>query len=182
MKHAESDLKCFRFKFGLKLFSFGIVIGCLGGLFWQEMFDPLNITPSMDREQEISLLQTESQEKLLKYVEGRWSSSIGDLVIEISDSSVSGGFVVIENIPQKPKRKEKFKVTGIVAVDSYFGIVKLNLCKEQNICSPDQIIQIQINKVFGIENTITISFDKRIAFCIQEEEVLCTRSFKLIER
>jgi len=159
-----------------KIFSLGIIIGCLGGLIWQELFSPLEISPKMDREQQIQILKEDTNEKLLNYIEGTWTSSIGDLIISIDESKVEGLFTVIEQNGSQAVSK-KFKIFNIETIDGFFGIVKLNICDQNKPCNQENSLPIQINKVFGIDRTITISFDKRVSYCVNIEE-LCTRAFK----
>jgi hypothetical protein len=163
-----------------KIFSIGIIVGCLGGLIWQELLAPLEITPGMDRGSEIQLFKEDTNEKLLEYIEGKWSSSIGDLVIDLGDSKVNGSFTVIENADEQNKVTKKFKIFNIESVDGFFGIVKLNICNIDSLCTQENILPIQINKVFGVSNTIAMSFDRRLTFCINLDE-WCTRAFKRIE-
>lgn len=163
-----------------KIFSIGIIVGCFGGLVWQELLAPLEISPRMDREVEVQLLKEDASEKLLQYIEGKWTSSIGDLVINLEDSKVRGNLTVIENADDKTPSTKHFRIADIETVDGFFGIVKLKICEANKECTEKDMLPIQINKVFGINDTITISFDKRLAFCIQPE-LLCTRAFKRTE-
>ena len=164
-----------------RIFSLGVIVGCIGGLVWQEISAPLEITPRMNREVEIQLLQEDTNEKLLTYIEGKWTSSIGDLIIDVENSEPKGKIIVIEHADKKEASKEKiFNIVSIESVDGFFGIVKLKICVDNSQCSLNDQIPIQVNKIFGVENTVAISFDNRLAYCIRPE-FLCTRAFKRTE-
>lgn len=177
----SSEPSCLSLRQKLKFFSLGVVFGCICGLIWQELLSPIEIFPhKMIRNEELNLLQAETNEKLLKYIEGRWTSSIGDLIVNINDSDINGSFLVIENIIVRPKKQETFKVLSIDKVDGLFGIVKLTLCSISSSCSKEDQISIQINKVFGLSKTLTMTYDKRFSYCLAETK--CTRAFKEIEK
>ena len=176
----ESYQSCQSLRQRIKVFTLGIIIGCISGLIWQELLSPIEIFPhNMNRNEELDVLQSETNEKLLKYIEGKWSSSIGDLIVNINDSDVDGSFLVIENTSVNPKRQETFKIVSIGKVDGLFGIVKLNVCNLKSSCTIDYQIPIQINKVFGIAKTLTMTYDTRFAHCISDKS--CTRAFKEYE-
>ena len=180
LKDKNLPINCLTLRIKILFFCIGILIGTLGSLFWQELLSPANIIGRLAiTEEELQLLQSETREKLLRYVEGKWRSSIGDLIVDVHDTDINGSFVVIENTTIKPKKTEKFKVVSIDNVDGLFGIITLTLCSETAECNEETKIQIQINKIFGIQNTITISYDKRFSYCINEVD--CTRAFKEVE-
>jgi len=181
LKDKDLSSNCLNLRIKVVFFCVGILIGAFGSLFWQEILSPANIVGRHAiTEDELNLLQSETREKLLRYVEGKWRSSIGDLIVNIHDTDINGSFVVIENTSIKPKKIEKFKVISIDKVDGLFGIIKLTLCSETTECNDNTKIPIQINKVFGIQNTITISYDSRFSYCINEID--CTRAFKEVEK
>lgn len=173
---------CFTLKIKIIFFCLGIIIGSLGNLVWQEVLSPANIIGRhVITEEELSLLQSETQEKLLRYVEGKWRSSIGDLIVNINDTDINGSFVVIENITIKPRKTEKYKVLSVDKIDGLFGIIKLTICSENTDCNKkENEISIQINKIFGIDETITISYDERFSYCLNGTD--CIRAFKEVER
>jgi hypothetical protein len=180
LNNSDSSIKCLSLRTKIIFFCIGILIGSLGSLFWQEILSPANIIGRHAiTEEELQLLQSETKEKLLRYVEGKWRSSIGDLIVNIHDTDINGSFVVIENTSIKPKKVEKFKVISIDKVDGLFGIITLTLCSETAECNNENKIPIQINKVFGIQNTITISYNSKFSYCINEID--CTRAFKEVE-
>jgi hypothetical protein len=164
----------------IKLFSIGVILGCFGGIIWQELLSPLHITPGMTSLEEYSVLKSDTDERLLKYIEGRWRSSIGDLLININDSEINGSFIVIENIATKPTKEEKYKIVEVTKVDGFFGLVSLKICNINSNCNNEDKLPIQINKVFGIDKTIAITYDTRLSYCLPVDNH-CTRAFKLIE-
>ncbi len=179
--NAVNTQNCFALKRKILFFCIGIFIGAFGSLMWQELLSPTNfVDDHIITKEGLNTLRSETDEKLLKYIEGKWRSSIGDLIVNINDSDINGSFVVIENITTKPKRQELYKVIEIEQVDGLFGIVKLSICSELSpICDEDNIIKIQINKIFGLKDTISISYDKRFSHCIEETQ--CIRAFKQIQ-
>lgn len=173
----NEEQKCKSFREKIISLSFGIIIGFCANLMWQELFFPISfINHKVMTDENLELLQAETNEKLLSYIEGEWVSSIGDLIVNVEDSNVNGSFVVIEDISKIPKRQEKYKIVSIEKVDGIFGIVNLNLCSENKPCDESDFIPIQINKIFGLKRTITMKFDTRFSFCINKSE--CIRAFK----
>lgn len=179
-KLPSSNERCFDLKRKIATFCLGIFIGSLGNLMWQELLAPANfVGDHVITREDLEILRSETDDKLLKYIEGKWRSPIGDLIVNINDSDIDGSFVVIENISIKPKRQEKYKVVNIEKVDGIFGIVKLSICSELTFpCDEQKSIKIQLNKIFGIKDTISISYDKRFSHCIEKTQ--CTRAFKQI--
>lgn len=178
MYNLDPQQKCFLLKRKIAFFCIGIFIGAFGSLMWQELLNPENfLNTHIITKEDLKVLKTETDEKLLKYIEGKWRSPVGDLIVNINDSDINGSFVVIEDIATKTKRQEKYKVVSIDKVDGIFGIVRLSICSELSVsCSNEDIISIQINKIFGIKDTISITYDKRFSHCIEEPQ--CTRAFK----
>lgn len=177
----ETKSKFLSFGCRARLFALGVIVGCFGGLLWQEFYAPLEIqSKELDKSEQLQILKQDTDERLLKYVQGTWTSSIGDLIIEIDDTNRNGNVTVIENAETKIKvHIKKLKVKNIATVDGFFGIVKLDVCDETTVCNPEDIIHLQINKVFGLDKTITISFDRRLSFCLEVDSI-CTRAFKRI--
>lgn len=177
LKDRSLSDNCLNLRIKIAFFCIGIFIGSIGSLFWQETLSPANIIGRhVITEDELNLLQSETKEKLLRYVEGKWRSSIGDLIVNIHDTDINGSFVVIENTTIKPKKIEKYKVVSIDEIDGLFGIIKLTLCGADKDCKEENKIPIQINKIFGINDTISMTYDGRFSYCLQE--VNCTRAFK----
>lgn len=181
MSLSDQSVKCSYLKKSILTFCFGIVIGSLGSLLWQELLLPENFMRNhIITKEDIQTLRYETDEKLLKYIEGKWRSPIGDLIVNINDSDINGSFVVMESVHTKPKRQERYRVVSLEKVDGLFGIVKLSVCSERIInCNDDENIKIQINKIFGMKDTISISYDDRFSFCLEQTD--CTRAFKHID-
>lgn len=178
--NTKESPSCFSLRQRMKIFTLGVLIGCISGLIWQEILSPIEIFPhNMNYNEEIAILQSETNEKLLKYIEGKWYSSIGDLIVNVNDSEIDGSFLVIENTLVNPKRQETFKIVSIGKVDGLFGIVRLNICNLKSSCTLDDQIPIQINKIFGISKTLTMTYDTRFAYCLSNKS--CTRAFKEYE-
>lgn len=181
LKSNDTSDNCFSLKSKILFFCVGIFIGSFGSLLWQELLSPANfVGEHVITREDMSVLKSETNERLLKYIEGKWRSPIGDLIVNINDSDINGSFLVIENVNTKPKRQEKYKVISIEKVDGLFGIVRLTICSEYNqMCDLENSISIQINKIFGIKDAISITYDDRFSYCLDKEA--CTRAFKLIE-
>jgi len=178
MYNKEPSQKCLDLKRKIIFFCVGIIIGAFGSLAWQELLNPINfVGDHVITKDDLKILKSETDEKLLKYIEGKWRSPVGDLIVNINDSDINGSFVVMENVSTKPKRQEKYKVISIDKVDGIFGIVKLSLCSELPYpCDENKKINIQINKIFGIKDTISITYDHHFSHCIEETQ--CTRAFR----
>lgn len=168
------------FKDQLKLFAIGAILGCVGGMVWQELLSPIQITPRMTSSEEIIVLKSDAEDRLLKYIEGRWQSSIGDVIISISDGAVDGNFIIIENVYPNPKKEEKYKVVSITKVDGFLGLVRLEVCNVNTNCNIEDKVNVQVNKIFGIDKTISLTYDPRLAHCIAVDNH-CTRAFKQID-
>ena len=176
----NKEQKCKAFRENIISLSLGIIVGFCANLVWQELFFPISfMNHRVMTNENLELLQAETNEKLLTYIEGKWVSSIGDLIVNVEDSNINGSFVVIEDISKVPKRQEKYKIVSIEKVDGIFGIVKLTLCSENKPCDENNFIPIQLNKIFGLKRTITMKFDTRFSFCINKTE--CIRAFKEAE-
>jgi len=164
----------------LKLFSIGIIIGCIAGILWQELLSPIRITPNMTVADEYNVLKSDAEDRLLKYIEGHWQSSIGDVLISIGDGSIGGSFIVIESFTPSAKNEETYKIVKIERVDAFLGIVGLQICNVNNNCNTEDKVSIQINKIFGIDKTISLTYDTRLTKCIPVDNH-CTRAFKQID-
>jgi hypothetical protein len=165
--------KCISVKHEGKFFVIGVIIGCLFSYIWQGMYFNHTIESF-----NIETIKEDTDIRLISYIEGRWSSSIGDVIVEI-DPSEKKDFIVIELIEDK-HTDNRYKITDIEKINGLMGIVKMNICKADTACTKDEIIPIQFNKIFGKDRTITISYDSRLTYCVDPSDE-CTRAFKRIK-
>ena len=150
----------------------GIILGFSSFVCWDYLLKN-NIN---NEDKQIQELRTESQEMLLHYIEGKWNSSIGDVQIEF-DISKDKDFIVSEYEQGKQTVKKLYLISEMIKVNGLSGVVQFNICPKNSQCTPPDIIQIQINKLFGLRHTIAISYDSRLTYCVDPEK-LCTRAFK----
>lgn len=175
--HTSNDLpqknhKCSKFFYEGKIFVIGVLIGCIFSYLWQGLLISKN-----DIGLSIETIKQDSDVRLLSYIEGRWSSSIGDIIVQV-DPSQTKDFIVIELIHNN-KEESMYKIKNIEKINGLLGIVRMKICKI-NECDENNLIPIQFNKIFGIDRTIAISYDSRITECIDVSDE-CTRAFKRIE-
>lgn len=161
-----------------KLFSVGVLVGCILVMVWFKLLVPIeDENQSYKLNKEIELLKDDSKEKLIEYMKGKWLSSRGDLQIDLKSCDKYGTIVSIDKTIENSPVIKQFKIVSIDSVDGFLGIIRLNVCEiKNNSCDINNPIKLQVNKIFGIENTIAISYDKNVTFCINSE--LCTRAFK----
>lgn len=110
---------------------------------------------------------------LLKYIEGKWVSAVEDVFVTV-DIHDSNEIVIVETISNK-KSEKRFFVKNIKKIDSVLGIVVLEISDEDSNST-----LIQINKVFGVNNTITLLYDSKVASCKNIDDE-CIRAFKRIK-
>ena len=156
----------------------GVFVGAIGFGVWDYIFSEKASLYETIQNQQIEELKLDTQGRLLYYIEGKWSSSIGDVQIEL-DIDKSKDFIVVELEKGQVKEKKQYKVVKVVKISGIFGIVNFDICELNDECRTGQI-PIQINKLFGVNDTITISYDSRLTYCIDPKEQ-CTRAFKRIE-
>lgn len=164
----------------------GILFGFFGIMGWQYLLPThlnfANYSGTLYQDIDINKIKEETSERLIKYVEGKWVSSIGDLIILIKNADENGEIHAMEvEISSKSMKKEgKYKILKFAEIDGFFGILKLDICKIGDVCSGENIVPIQINRVFGIDKTIVISYPSKFSGCLEEEsDGTCSRSFKL---
>lgn len=122
------------------------------------------------------LLRKETGKHLLNFIEGKWSSAVGDVNLTI-DINKTQDFIIME-IFDENQVKRKFKIVNIVSVDGLLGIVKMEICEVKREClSYHEIIPIRINKIFGAKDTMTIVYDSRVSLCMERDDE-CIRAFK----
>lgn len=153
----------------------GIILGVSGFVSWDYLFKE-NIH---FQDKQIEELQTETKEMLLHYIEGKWNSSVGDVQIEF-DINRDKDFIVAEFEKGKEKSKKIYSINEIIGINGLSGIVKFNICEKDKECTDKDIIQIQINKLFGLKDTTAISYDSRLTYCVDMDKE-CTRAFKRID-
>lgn len=163
-------------KYEGKFFIVGVILGCIFGFLWQGYFVG-NGGIFQNSNYSLDMLRDESNQKLLSYIEGKWSSSIGDLIVSV-DTDESKDFIVLEMI-KHDKLERKYKIHQITNINGFMGVISLDICDVNRQCTEDDKIPIQFNKVFGKDKTITISYDSRLTYCIDSEDQ-CTRAFKRI--
>lgn len=163
----------------------GILLGFFGVLGWKYIL-PTHVViggPHSNmffQDVDTSTVLNETNERLVKYIEGKWRSSVGDLVIWIQNADESGDVLVMEYKEKDIVKQVKYKIHEFTKKDGFFGILKLNVCEIGKECSGSNLIPIQINRVFNVEGTIVISYPSTLSGCIEEDaEGTCSRSFKL---
>lgn len=156
-----------------KFLLIGTIIGTLLGIIWEDSSHHFHIFPNNFHES-ISTLRQESAEQLLEYIEGKWISATGDVTITINYSKTKE--IIIINIINDKSEEKIYKILEIGKINGLVGLVSLNVCDISKQCN--DIIPLQFNRIFGISETITISFDSRISKCINND---CTRAFTRIE-
>lgn len=167
----------FKISYQGKFFVLGLIIGAILSLVWQDYFVHYHLFS--DKIAESSYIKQDTNERLLDYIDGTWNSSIGDVKLEISNVETDTNKFLLLEVNSPIKGERKFKVIEILEIEGLFGIVKLNICELDIGCKENNIIPIQVNKVFGIKDTIIISYDSRLTFCVDDSN-LCSRAFKRI--
>lgn len=120
--------------------------------------------------------QIDTNKKLLGYVEGKWVSSVNDMYISININKTKD-IIILELVNEKTEKL--FKIVNIVKVDGMLGYIALDICEISNNCEKNELISIQINKIFGLQDTITMTYDSRMAICMEQEDI-CIRAFKRV--
>lgn len=173
----KNNYKVCEIKKEWKLFFVGVFIGSIFFLFWDFIFKTSSIN-NLREYNKIEEFKQDSEERLLNYIDGEWISSIGDVIIKINIDK-NKDFIVIEVIKDK-KSQTNFKISNIDKVNGLFGIVNLNICDVSKSCDRINSIPIQLNKVFGMDRTIAISYDSRLTYCVDTDNI-CTRAFKRVQ-
>lgn len=173
----QNNYKVCNMKKEWKIFFIGSFIGALSFLFWDYIFNNPSIK-DLKEYNKIEELKQDSEERLLNYIDGEWISSIGDVVIKINIDKTKD-FIVVEVIKDK-KLEKNFRISSIDKVNGLFGIVNLSICDTSKSCDQLNSIRVQFNKVFGMDRTIAVSYDSRLTYCIEADDV-CTRAFKRVQ-
>lgn len=157
-----------------KFFIIGIFVGAILFMGWNYLLNYPNWHKS-DSDIIRTELKTVIQDKLLSYVNGQWFSSIGDVELRI-DVTDKQSFLIIQSLTDAKDIKE-YKIVNIKDITGIMGIINLELCDKTYTCSNEELIPIQVNKIFGVDNTITLTYDRRLTYCIDFGQS-CTRAFK----
>lgn len=171
----STEAKALKLKCEGKFFIFGVLIGSVLGFLWQSYYD----LSYVDHPITLDTLKNDANQRLLDYIEGKWSSSVGDLIINV-DVDSKKDFLVVEMSKEKTEQQKKYKIVNITRVNGLLGIVNAEICNLDEPCNQETFIPIQFNKVFGKDKTIAISYDSRLTYCIESDDN-CTRAFKRIE-
>lgn len=163
-------------KYEGKFLVYGIIIGSILSMLWTYVFYPLDYERL--KYFPMQTVSKETEKQLLNYINGKWVSSIGDVIIK-ADIVKDKDFIILSIINDE-KEERKYKIQNINKVNGFLGVVKLDICLEQTNCNQEDLIPIQFNKVFGIKKTIAISYDSRLTYCIEDDDN-CTRAFKRVE-
>lgn len=165
----------------------GIVIGFFGVLGWRYILPKhFSVEASSNSENffhdvDLETVRNETNDRFLKYIEGKWRSSAGDIVIWIKNADEQGDLLVMELKDGNARKEIHFKILEFTKIDGFFGIIKLNICEVNSNCSLNDIVPIQINRVFNVDKTIVISYPSYWTGCIEEDaDGICSRSFKLM--
>lgn len=161
-----------------KFFFVGMVIGVLLFSFWDFIFNHYSNFDDWKQSLKIEEFKQDSEERLLSYIEGEWISSIGDVIIKVNIEKKKN-FIVIE-IEKDNKTQRMYKINSIDKINGLFGIINLKICDINKECNEENSIPIQFNKVFGMDKTITISYDSRLTYCVDADDS-CTRAFKRLK-
>lgn len=164
-------------KYEGKFFFFGAILGCILGILWQDFFVYHYLFSDPKACIDISKIENSVNNKFVDYINGKWSSSIGDLIIQI-DGEEHKNFIVIEDFDDRISNR-KYEIQNISKINGILGVMNLNICLAGISCTNENTIPIQINKIFGRDKTIAISYDSRLTYCIDSEDK-CTRAFKRI--
>lgn len=172
-----AEKRTFKMSYEGKYFLYGIIFGGLFTILVDYVLNHNSIMDGYNRTQKVEELRVDIEERLLNYIDGKWSSSIGDIIISI-DIDQNKEFIVIENSTTQVKRI--FKIHDITKISGLLGIVKMNIIEIGKEEKEENLIPIQFNKIFGLPNTIAISYDSRLTYCIESSDS-CTRAFKRIQ-
>lgn len=165
-------------KYEGRYFGFGVLIGVLLFVFWDFVFNHYSNFQDWKNSIRIEEFRQDSEERLLNYIDGEWISSIGDVIVKVNIDKTQD-FMVIE-IEKESKTEKIYKIKEINKVNGLFGIVNLRICDMAKECDDINAIPIQFNKVFGMDKTITISYDSRLTYCVDTDDS-CTRAFKRLK-
>lgn len=161
-----------------RFFLFGVIFGTIFLFFWNYFLNKNYSNFFIKDELVVEQLKVESNQLLLSYIDGKWISSVNDLIVTI-DIDDKKEFLVVETVVGE---KRNYKIMQIDKINGILGIVKLEVCNMKSDCvSSVNHIPIQLNKIFGIDKAISITYDSRLSFCSEPDDV-CVRGFKRHDR
>ncbi len=166
-----------KLKYEGKIFIYGILLGSLFGVLWQDFFFHHHFFKDDKSCVNVQKIEATVNKEFISYVNGKWSSSVGDLVVKIDDA-IDKSVIVIEDLDEV-KSNAIYKIHKITNVNGIMGVMNMDICPTNRKCTKEDLIPLQINKIFGRDKTIAISYDSRLTYCIDSEDK-CTRAFKRI--
>lgn len=164
-------------KYENRFYTSGIITGLIVGFMLSFLFSffDFNLINNNKEYYNNFTLRQETSRKLLKYIEGNWASSIHDVFVTIDINKNKD--VIVQEFYNGIQTKRVFRIVKIVSVDGLLGIVNLEICNIEKPClSQEELIPLQINKIFGVFDTITFKYDSRLSTCL-EQEGTCVRAF-----
>ena len=154
---------------------FLFVFFCLGMLFGAIFtYFASNFATEYVYGSDVNIVKNHTNEQLIKYIEGKWTSAAGEVTININPKENIGSMKIFE---KKTELVKEFNILHIDYLDGFFGYTKLIICKH-NECKDQYTVQ--INKIFGINNVIVITYPPEISECIVIDG-MCSRTFKQIK-
>lgn len=114
--------------------------------------------------------EKEANNSLLNYISANWIGSEG-YILSICTRT---GFVTIEDFKNNSNRR--YKILKIDNINGMLGFIVLELQTDINF---DKITAIQINKMFNVDDVITVTYSSLIDEC---KDKPCTKIFKLFNR
>lgn len=150
----------------VNVFILGLLIGSLA-FYFVSQYNTHNIYFS-----KIETIKNYTNEKLINYIEGKWASALNEIIIVIHPLQQSGTIKVYDKIKETTK---EYKITKLEYIDGFFGYTKLLIHNGEK-----SNMVIQINKIFGIDNVIVITYPDTFSGCADKTHS-CVRAFKRLE-
>ena len=169
-----------KIKYEGKILIIGVFLGAILGILWQDLFYHYHFFSDLKSCVDVNKIETIVNREFVSYINGTWSSSTGDVIITINHNENSKNFIIIENNNLENTTKTTYVIYKINDINGIMGVMNLDICYDGKMCNDETKIPIQINKIFGREKTIAISYDSRLTYCIDSDDQ-CTRAFKRLE-
>lgn len=148
---------------------------CLGMLFGAIFtYFASNFATEYVYSSDVNVVKNHTNEQLIKYIEGKWTSAAGEVIININPKENVGTMKIFEKNEGSVK---EFNILHIDYLDGFFGYTKFIICEHDNC---QNRYTVQINKIFGINNVIVITYPPEVSKCIVIDGV-CSRTFKQIK-